>query len=54
MVFYLKSYDPIISISEYARYNVTKTTLLDRFFMLILKISKYELLESMVIDKNQM
>lgn len=54
MVSYLRRYDSNIEKNEYAKYNVHQTTLLDRFFMLILKLSRYEQLESIIINRDQM
>lgn len=54
MVSYLRRYDPAIERNEYAKYNVHQTSLLDRFFMLVLKLSRYEQLEQVKLNVDEM
>lgn len=54
MVLFLRSYDPYIIVNEYAKYNAQHTTVLDRFFMIILKLEKYEMLNTTMINIEQM
>lgn len=51
MVIFLRNYDPYNLRNDYAKYNAQHTTILDRFFMLMIKLPKYEMLDNIVLNQ---
>lgn len=54
MVIFLRNYDPYNLRNDYAKCNAQHTTILDRFFMLIVGLPKYEMLENVMVNQDQM
>ena len=54
MVGYLRKYEPSISHNAIAKYNVQKTTLLDRFLMICLQKKTFEQFEEEEMSLDQL